>query len=305
MGDLDGKVAIVTGAAHGLGRVEALQLASQGARLVINDLGTKADGTGRDESAARAVVEEIRSQGGEAVAHFGDVADWNDAQSLIRTALDSFGQLHILVNNAGFIRDAMPWNLSEQDFDDVVRVHLKGHFAPMRFAMAWWRDTAKAKGQPLYGRIINTSSEACLFGSPAQFNYAAAKAGIVAMTMGAAQLMTKYGVTANAFMPRARTRMTDSGPLAAMFAQPESGFDTFAPENATPLVGYLASPRAERISGYLFVIWNKEVKVVSRPGVEAAFQADDRWTPDALHEQLGPWFEKKQPVTDGYTVPPI
>jgi 3-oxoacyl-[acyl-carrier protein] reductase len=303
MGDLDGKVAIVTGAAHGLGRAEALQLAGQGARLVINDLGTKADGTGRDESPARAVVEEIRSAGGEAVAHFGDVADWNDAQSLIRTAVDSFGELHVLVNNAGFIRDAMPWNMSEKDFDDVVRVHLKGHFAPMRFAMAWWRDSAKARGGPLYGRIINTASESFLFGNPGQFNYAAAKAGIVAMTMGAAQLMTKYGVTANAFMPRARTRMNDSGPLAALFKKPESGFDVFAPENVTPLVGYLASPRAERISGYLFVVWNKEVKVVSRPGIEAAFQSGERWTPDSLHEQLGPWFEKKEPVTDGYTVP--
>jgi 3-oxoacyl-[acyl-carrier protein] reductase len=303
MGDLDGKVAIVTGAAHGLGRVEALQLASQGARLVVNDLGTKADGTGRDESAARSVVEEIRSRGGEAVAHFGDVADWNDAQALIRSAIDAFGELNILVNNAGFIRDAMPWNMSEKDFDDVVRVHLKGHFAPMRFAMAWWRDSAKAKGQPLYGRIINTASESFLFGNPGQFNYAAAKAGIVAMTMGAAQLMTKYGVTANAFMPRARTRMNDSGPLAALFKKPEAGFDAFAPENVTPLVGYLASPRAERISGYLFIVWNKELKVVSRPGVEAAFQSGERWTPDALHEQLGPWFEKKEPVTDGYSVP--
>jgi 3-oxoacyl-[acyl-carrier protein] reductase len=303
MGDLDGKVAIVTGAAHGLGRVEALQLAGQGARLVINDLGAKADGSGRDESAARAVVEEIRKTGGEAVAHFGDVADWNDARSLVATAVDSFGELNILVNNAGFIRDAMPWNMSERDFDDVVRVHLKGHFAPMRFAMAWWRDTAKARGQPLYGRIINTSSESFLFGTPGQFNYAAAKAGVVAMTMGAAQLMLKYGITANAFMPRARTRMNDSGPLAAVFEKPESGFDTFAPENATPLVGYLASPRAERISGHLFIIWNKEVKVVSRPGVEAAFQSDERWTLDSLHDKLGPHFEKKEPVTDGYTVP--
>jgi 3-oxoacyl-[acyl-carrier protein] reductase len=303
VGDLDGKVAIVTGAAHGLGRAEALQLAGQGARLVLNDLGTKADGSGRDESAARAVVEEIRGRGGEAVAHFGDVANWDDARALVGTAVEHFGELHILVNNAGFIRDAMPWNMSEQDFDDVVRVHLKGHFAPMRFAMSHWRDRAKAEGKPLYGRIINTSSESFLFGNPGQFNYAAAKAGIVAMTMGAAQLMQKYGVTANAFMPRARTRMNADGPLAAIFKKPESGFDVFAPENATPLVGYLASPRAERISGHLFIIWNKEVKVLSRPGVEAAFQSEERWTPDSLHQQLGPFFEKKEPVTDGYSVP--
>ncbi len=303
MGDLDGKVAIVTGAARGLGRGEALQLASQGARLVINDLGVNADGTGRDEEPARAVVEEIEKMGGEAVPHFGDVADWNDAQSLIRTAVDSFGELHILVNNAGFIRDAMPWNMSEQDFDDVVRVHLKGHFCPMRFALGYWRDTAKAKGGPIYGRLINTASEAYLIGNPGQFNYAAAKAGIVAMTMGAAQLLLKHGVTANAFLPRARTRMTSSGPVAAIFRKPEQGFDVFAPENATPLVGYLASPRAARISGYVFIIWNKEVKIVSRPGVDAAFQSEDRWNLDSLHASLGPHFEKLEPVKDGYTFP--
>jgi len=303
MGDLDGKVAIVTGAARGLGRGEALQLASQGARLVVNDLGVKLDGSGRDEGPARAVVEEIEKMGGEAVPHFGDVADWSDAQSLIQTAIDSFGELNILVNNAGFLRDAMPWNMSEQDFDDVVRVHLKGHFCPMRFALSYWRDTAKAKGGPIYGRLINTASESYLFGNPPQFNYAAAKAGIVSMTMGAAQLLLKYGVTANVFLPRARTRMTDSGPLKAIFQKPEEGFDVFAPENATPLVGYLASPRAARISGYVFIIWNKEVKIVSRPGVDAVFQSEDRWNLDRLHEALGPHFEKLEPVKDGYTVP--
>jgi 3-oxoacyl-[acyl-carrier protein] reductase len=303
MGDLDGRVAIVTGAARGLGRGEALQLASQGARLVVNDLGVKPDGSGRDEDPARAVVEEIRQMGGEAVPHFGDVADWNDAQSLIRTAIDSFGELNILVNNAGFIRDAMPWNMSEQDFDDVVRVHLKGHFCPMRFALGYWRDTAKARGGRIYGRLINTASESYLFGNPGQFNYAAAKAGIVSMTMGAAQLLLKYGATANVFVPRARTRMTSRGPMAAIFQKPEEGFDVFAPENATPLVGYLASPRAERISGYVFIIWNKEVKIVSRPGIDAAFQSEERWNLESLHQALGPHFEKLEPVKDGYTVP--
>jgi 3-oxoacyl-[acyl-carrier protein] reductase len=303
MKELEGKVAVVTGAARGLGRCEALQLASQGARVVVNDLGVKADGSGRDEQPAQAVVEEIRAMGGEAVAHFGDVADWNDAKGLIGTAVEEFGDLNIVVNNAGFIRDAVPWKMTEDEFDSVIRVHLKGHFCPMRFALAYWRDSAKQRGAPLYGRLINTSSESYLFGNPGQFNYAAAKAGIVAMTMGAAQLMVKYGVTANVFMPRARTRMNDSGPLAAIFQKPESGFDVFAPENATPLVGYLASPRAERISGYVFIIWNKEVKIVSRPGTEAVFQSEDRWSVDALHEALGPHFEKREPVVDGYTVP--
>ncbi len=303
MGDLDGKVAIVTGAARGLGRYEALQLARQGARLVINDLGAAADGSGRDEEPARAVVDEIKQMGGEAVPHFGDVANWNDAEALIGTALDHFGGLNILVNNAGFIRDRMPWNMSEEEFDSVVRVHLKGHFCPMRFAMIHWREASKRRGAPIYGRLINTASESYLFGSVGQPNYAAAKAGIVAITMGAAQLLLKYGVTANVFIPRARTRMTSSGPLEAMFAKPEEGFDVFAPENATPLVGYLASPKAERISGYVFIIWNKEVKIVSGPGIDAAFKNDDRWDLDSLHAALGPHFEKLEPVKDGYTVP--
>ncbi|MCH7892303.1 MAG: SDR family NAD(P)-dependent oxidoreductase [Gemmatimonadetes bacterium] len=302
MRDLDGKVAIVTGAARGLGRCEALQLASQGARLVINDLGVAGDGSGRDAEPARAVVDEIKQMGGEAVPHFGDVANWKDAEALIGTALDHFGGLNILVNNAGFIRDRMPWNMSEEDFDAVVRVHLKGHFCPMRFAMIHWREASKRSGAPIYGRLINTASESYLFGSVGQPNYAAAKAGIVAITMGAAQLLLKYGVTANVFIPRARTRMTSSGPLEAMFAKPEEGFDVFAPENATPLVGYLASPKAERISGYVFIIWNREVKIVSGPGIDAAFENDERWDLDSLHTALGPHFEKLEPVKDGYAL---
>ena len=225
-----------------------------------------------------------------------------DAEALIGTALDHFGGLNILVNNAGFIRDRMPWNMSEEDFDAVVRVHLKGHFCPMRFAMIHWREASKRSGAPIYGRLINTASESYLFGSVGQPNYAAAKAGIVAITMGAAQLLLKYGVTANVFIPRARTRMTSSGPLEAMFAKPEEGFDVFAPENATPLVGYLASPKAERISGYVFIIWNREVKIVSGPGIDAAFENDERWDLDSLHTALGPHFEKLEPVKDGYAL---
>ena len=305
MGDLEGKVAVITGAARGLGRCHALQLAKQGARVVVNDLGGKADGSGRDEEPARAVCEEIAQLGGEAVPHFGDVANWDDAKNLVQTALDEFGDLNILVNNAGFLRDGLLFKMSEDDFDSVVRVHLKGHFCTMRHASQYWRETSKASGKPLYGRLISTASESYLFAPPGQPNYSAAKAGIVAMTMGAAQLLLKYGVTANVFAPRARTRMTDTGPVAAMFAKPEEGFDTFAPENTSPVVGYLASPRAERISGHVFIVWSKEVKVVSRPGIAAVFGDDDRWTLDSLHDQLGPHFEKLEPVADGYTVPPM
>jgi 3-oxoacyl-[acyl-carrier protein] reductase len=250
------------------------------------------------------VVAVSLKNGGEATPHFGDVADCNDAQSMIRTAVDTFGDLHILVNNAGFCRDQMLFNMTEEAFDSVIRVHLKGHFCTMRFASAYWREQSKAKGVPLYGRIINTSSEAFLFGSVGQPNYAAAKAGIVAMTMSAAQACLKYGVTANAIMPRARTRMNDSGPLAAMFAKPESGFDVFAPENTAPLVGYLASPRAERISGHVFVIWGKSVTVVGRPTTDTRFESDEAWSVESLHRELGPHFEKLEPVTDGFSVPP-
>jgi len=301
---LDGKVAIVTGAARGLGKVEALELARLGARVVVNDLGTAADGSGRDEEPARAVVEEIKSLGGEALPHFGDVAVWDDAQSLIQTAIEGFGDLHILLNNAGFCRDKMIFNMTEEEWDTVIRVHMKGHFSTTRFAAAYWRSQSKAAGGPIYGRLISTASEAFIFGSVGQPNYAAAKAGIVAMTMSAAQALFRYGVTANVIMPRARTRMNDSGMLAEMFAKPAEGFDTFAPENVAPLVGYLASPMAERISGQVFVIWGKHVTVVGRPSTDTRFESQEVWSVENLHQQLGPHFEKLEPVTDGFIVPP-
>jgi 3-oxoacyl-[acyl-carrier protein] reductase len=299
---LDGKVAVVTGGATGLGRCHALELARLGARVVVNDIGAKADGSGRDESAARAVCEEIRALGGEAVPHFGDVADWNDSKAMLETAVREFGDANIVVCNAGFLRDAILFNMSEADFDAVIRVHLKGHFCTMRHATAYWRERAKS-GAAVYGRLISTSSESAFFAPPGQPNYSAAKAGIVAMTMGAAQLMQKYGITANVIMPRARTRMNDAGPLAAIFKKPEDGFDTFAPENVSPLVGWLASPLAARVSGQVFVIWAKDVTVVTRPQLDQKFQSPERWTVESLQQQLGPHFEKLEPVKDGYTVP--
>lgn len=299
---LDGKVAVVTGGATGLGRCHALELARLGARVVVNDLGAKADGSGRDESAARAVCEEIRALGGEAAPHFGDVADFDAAKGLVETAVGTFGDLNVLVCNAGFLRDAILFNMTERDFDDVVRVHLKGHFCPIRHATAYWRQRGKS-GQSVYGRLISTSSESALFAPPGQPNYSAAKAGIVALTMGAAQLMWKYGVTANVIMPRARTRMNDSGPLAAMFQKPADGFDTFAPENVSPLVGWLASPLAANVSGQVFVIWGRDVTVAGRPTLDVRFQDAERWTVESLQRELGPHFEKREPVKDGFTVP--
>ena len=299
MSELNGKVAIITGAGAGLGREHALCLAKMGARVVVNDLG----GSPAGEEAAHNVVAEIKALGGEAVAHFGDCADWGKTESLFKTAIDTFGDLNVLVNNAGFCKDAMLFNMTEQDFDAVVRVHLKGHFCNMRHAAKYWRDKAKAENAPVYGRLISTSSEAFLFGSVGQPNYAAAKAGIVAMTMGAAQALLKSGVTANVICPRARTAMTSTGPIAAMFEKPESGFDYFAPEHISPLVGYLASPRAANVSGEVFVVWGKQISVVQRPTVGPNFDSADAWTVDGVAQHLGDYFAKRTPVKDGFAVP--
>ena len=302
MNVLDGKVAVVTGAGRGLGRFEALELARQGARLVISDLGVAADGVGRDESAGQAVVEEIKSMGGEAVAHFGDVADWNDSKEMIETAIKHFGDLNILVCNAGFCRDKMIFSMSEEEFDSVIRVHLKGHFCGIRHASEYWRGKAKAEGQ-IYGRIISTASEAAIFASVGQPNYAAAKSGIIALTNSAAQGLAKYGVTANTFMPRARTAMTMTGVTAQIFAKPEEGFDAFAPEHVTPLVSYLASPAAARISGNVFIVWGKSIAVLGYPKRDGEFNIDDTWTHEKVSAELGPFFEGKEPIKDSFIVP--
>lgn len=299
---LEGKVAIVTGAGRGLGRVEALQLAELGASVVVNDLGVSSEGAGNDEQPAQAVVDEIRAAGGEAAANYGDVANWEGSRGLIQQAVDTFGDLHVLVNNAGFLRDRMIFNMDEEDWDSVIRVHLKGHFCMSRWATAYWRDRSKATDGPVYARIINTSSEAFVFGSPGQPNYAAAKAGIVALTLATAQSCARYGVTANAICPRARTRMTD-GTLGGMFDKPEEGFDTFDPQNVAPLVGFLASPAGERVSGQVFVAHGRQVSVLKAPGLDKRFESEDRWTVEGLAEVLGPFYEGRQPVKDGFVMP--
>lgn len=304
MGVLDGYVAAVTGAGRGLGRVEAIELARLGARVVVADLGTDGAGRGESADAAQSVVEEILFAGGEAVAHHGDAADWDDAKGMIDKALETWGDFHILVNNAGFCRDKMLFSMSEEDFDDVMRVHVKGHFVGMRHAGEYWRNKSKAKGHPTYGRIISTSSEAFIFASTGQPNYAAAKAGIVALTGSAAQALERYGVTANTIMPRARTRMTSEGPTAAFFAAPEDGFDTFAPEHVAPLVGYLASPVSERSSGNVYVIWGRSIRVLERPGFVADFETAEAWTHEAVDQALTPWLAHRDPIRESFVVPP-
>lgn len=300
MSVLEGKVAIVTGAANGLGRAEAVYLASQGARVVVSDIGANRDGEGRSADAAQEVVDEIESAGGEAVAHCGDVADWNDSRAMIQTALDRFGDLHILVNNAGFLRDKTVFGMTEENWDAVIRVHLKGHFCGIRHATEYWRNASKAKGEPVYGRIVSTASEAALFAPIGQPNYAAAKAGIIALTNSAAQACVRYGVTANTIMPRARTRMVAVGELEAAFAKPEEGFDVFSPDNVTPLVGYLASPDSANVSGNLFIVWGQSVTVVQAPSVDVSYHTEEAWSHDSLREALGKHFAGKAPLEESY-----
>ncbi len=303
MSILDGKVAVITGAGNGLGKEEALYLASQGARVVINDIKLP-----KAEEAAQAVVEEIKAAGGEAIAVLGDCADSSDAEQLMKTTLETFGDLNIMVNNAGFCRDKTIFSMTDEEFDSVVRVHLRGHFVNMRNATAYWRGKAKT-GEPVYGRLISTSSEAMLYGSAGQPNYAAAKAGITAMTMGAAQLLIKYGITCNVIMPRALTDMTNDGPTAAMFQPPEDGgFHAFDPANVAPFVAYLASEQAGHISGEVFVVWGNMVQVVQRPTLgepilNPAGQA--KWDPQQLHESMASYFTPEhRAVLDGFSVPP-
>ncbi|MCZ7530071.1 MAG: SDR family NAD(P)-dependent oxidoreductase [Acidimicrobiia bacterium] len=242
---LEGKTAIVTGGGRGLGRAHAMALAAHGARVVVNDPGTDIRGEGM-ANVADDVVDEIKGSGGEAVANVDSCADFNDAEALVRQAVDTYGGLDVLVNNAGNLRDRTIFNMTEDEWDAVINVHLKGHFAPTRHACAYWRSETKS-GRPRTGRIISTTSQSGLFGNPGQANYAAAKAGIAALTRVVAMEMARFGVTANAVAPSARTRMSED-----LIGPAPEGIDPFAPENVSPLVVWLASDDAQWVSGQVF-----------------------------------------------------
>jgi 3-oxoacyl-[acyl-carrier protein] reductase len=288
---LEGLSAIVTGAGRGLGRAEALELARLGAAVVVNDHGQPGrDGSGEASAGpAEQVAQEIRAAGGKALAHCGDIADFAQAGELVDLAVTEFGKLDVLVNNAGILRDRMVFSMTEDEWDSVIRVHLKGHFNTTRFAAAHWRERSKEAGAAVYGRIVNTSSEAFLAGSAGQPNYAAAKGGIVGLTTSTALALARYGVTANAICPRARTRMTED--VFAGFGRPDEGLDPLAPEHVAPLVGYLASPAAARVNGQLLVVHGGMVAIVERPRVRARFDSkQDTFTYDELDALLTPHY---------------
>jgi NAD(P)-dependent dehydrogenase (short-subunit alcohol dehydrogenase family) len=252
-GICEGRVAIVTGAGRGLGRAHALELARQGAKVVVNDLGAELDGSGSSSGPAGEVVDEIRAAGGEAVANGADVADWAQTEALVQQAVDAFGGLDVVVNNAGFLRDRMFFTTGEDEWDAVIRVHLKGHFCLSRHAAAWWRAESKA-GRPRDARIVNTSSGAGLLGSVGQGTYSAAKAGIVGLTLVQAAELGRIGVTANAIAPAARTRMTEVVFADTMAAPGEGEWDAMAPENVSPLVAWLASADSAGVTGRVFEV---------------------------------------------------
>ena len=282
MGICDGRVVIVTGAARGLGRAHALAFAAEGAKVVVNDLGVALDGTEPRSDAAEEVVTEIRAAGGEAVANADDIADFDGAGRLVRTALDDLGGLDVVVNNAGFVRDRMFANAEEDEWDAVVRVHLKGHFATSRHAAAYWRDRSKA-GETVDARIVNTSSGAGLLGSVGQAAYSAAKAGIAALTLVQAAELGRYGVTANAIAPSARTRMTE-GVFTEMMAVPDGGFDAMDPANVSPLVVWLGSAESSDVSGRVFEVEGGIVSVADGWHHGPRRDKGDRWEP----AELGP-----------------
>lgn len=287
MGALEGRIAIITGAGRGIGREHALLFAAEGAKVVVNDLGGALDGSGDDRSPAQQVVDEIVAMGGEAVANADDITDWDGGKRLVDTAIETFGDLHVLVNNAGILRDRVLVNMSEAEWDSVVHVHLKGHFVPTRHAAAYWREQTKS-GVDVKASVINTSSTSGLLGNPGQANYGAAKAGIAAFTTIAADELIRYGVRVNAIAPAARTRMTEQTPgLSDIVQAPEdaSTFDSWDPANVSPLVAYLATEGCPA-TGKVYFVQGGQVRLFQPWTMTDSLDKDDRWTVAELQAEM-------------------
>ena len=287
MGALDGRVAVITGAGRGIGREHALLFASEGAKVVVNDVGSAMDGSGDDRTPAEQVVAEIADLGGEAVANTDDVADWDGGKRLIDSAIEAFGDLHVLINNAGILRDRVLVNMTEAEWDSVVHVHLKGHFVPTRHAAAYWRARTK-EGHEVKAAVVNTSSTSGLLGNPGQSNYGAAKAGIGAFTVIVAQELIRYGVRVNAIAPAARTRMTESTPgLSDIVVPPANGsqFDLWDPANVSPLVAYLSTEDCTA-NGRVFFVQGGTVQTFQNWTLTDRIERADRWTVDELRREM-------------------
>jgi NAD(P)-dependent dehydrogenase (short-subunit alcohol dehydrogenase family) len=283
MGALEGRVAVITGAGRGLGRDHALLFAAEGASVVVNDLGGGPDGSGADATPAQQVVAEIQAAGGRAVANADDITTADGAQSLVQQAIDEFGALHVLVNNAGILRDRMIVNMTDDEWDDVIRVHLRGHFMPLRAAARYWREQSKAGNDSLRPSVINTSSTSGLYNNPGQVNYGSAKTGIATMTIIAQRELGRYGVRVNAIAPAARTRLTLATPgmTDAIMKTPEEGFDPMDPANVSPFVAYLATAQCP-IKGRIFFVAGGDIRLFQPFAIIDSISKDGKWTLEEL-----------------------
>ena len=295
-GICDGRVVIITGAGGGIGREHALAFAREGAKVVVNDIGGARDGSGSDAGPAQQVADELVALGAEAVANTDDISTWDGAERIVAQAIDTFGTLHVLVNNAGILRDRMMVNMTESEWDAVIKVHLKGTFAPAHHAAAYWRDQSKA-GTPVDARIINTSSSSGIYGNVGQSNYGAAKAGIAAFTVITSQELGRYGVTVNAIAPTALTRMTEDLGLAAL-SKTESGFDQFDPGNISPLVVYLGSEKSRDITGRVFSIYGGSISVNEGWVAGPTVAREARWEAGEIAEVLPDLVREAAPNAD-------
>ncbi len=301
-GICEGRVVVVTGSGRGIGREHALEFARQGAKVVVNDLGSEMDGTGSSPGPAGAVVDAIRALGGEAVANGDDVSDWDGAARIVQTAIDAYGRLDVLVNNAGILRDRMVVNMTAEEWDAVMRVHLRGTFAPTHFAVQHWRERSKA-GEDNDARVINTSSPSGIYGNIGQTNYGAAKAGIAAFTVIAAMEVDRYGVTVNAIAPSALTRMTENVALgerarAAAAERPPDAFDPLAPDNIAPLVVWLGSAESRGVTGRVFNVAGGHISVAEGWVAGPVVEQKARWDPAQLGEVIPDLVARAAPNAD-------